>query len=99
MYAMDVVQPRGTPQTDEPDPRMRQRVTFQTGPINEVGANGVTQEALLAIVIDRLESFHLGLFPSDENQLALEKAREALHWLQIRTVRRIVRGVEGQTKA
>lgn len=32
-------------------------VNFQNGPIKEFGVNGVTQEALLAIVIDRLRSF------------------------------------------
>jgi len=29
-------------------------IAFQNGPIKEFGVNGITQEALLAIVIDRL---------------------------------------------
>jgi len=74
-------------------------VLFQNGPINEVGVNGVTQEALLAIVIDRLRSFQAGPFSSRENALALTKCEEALHWLQQRTLDRMRRGVEGQTKA
>lgn len=70
-------------------------IVFQNGPIKEVGVNGVTQEALLAIVIDRLRSFQAGPFSCRENALALTKCEEALMWLQRRTVARIKRGVEG----
>lgn len=72
-------------------------VNFQNGPINEHGVNGVTQEILLAIVIDRLRSFQAGPFSSRENALALTKTEEALHWLQQRTLDRMRRGVEGKT--
>lgn len=74
-------------------------VHFQNGPIGEHGVNGVTQEILLAIVIDRLRSFQSGPFSSRENALALTKCEEALHWLQQRTLDRMRRGVEGQAKA
>ena len=74
-------------------------VLFQNGPIGEVGVNGVTQEVLLAIVIDRLRSFQAGPFSSRENALALTKCEEALHWLQQRTIDRMRRGVEGKTAA
>lgn len=74
-------------------------VNFQNGPIGEVGVNGVTQEILLAIVIDRLRSFQSGPFSSRENALALTKCEEAMHWLQQRTLDRMRRGVEGLTKA
>jgi hypothetical protein len=74
-------------------------VKFQNGPIGEVGVNGVTQEVLLAIVIDRLRSFQAGPFSSRENALALTKCEEALHWLQQRTIDRMRRGVEGTNKA
>lgn len=70
-------------------------VLFQNGPINEVGVNGVTHEALLAIVIDRLRSFQAGPFSCRENALALTKLEEATHWLQQRTIRRMRAGVEG----
>lgn len=70
-------------------------VLFQNGPIGEVGVNGVTQEALLAIVIDRLRSFQKGQFSCRENAIALTHIEEALMWLQRRTVARIKRGVEG----
>lgn len=75
------------------------RVEFQNGPIGKVGINGVTQEVLLAIVIDRLRSFQAGPFSSRENALALTKCEEALHWLQQRTLDRMRRGVEGKTAA
>lgn len=70
-------------------------ILFQNGPINEVGVNGVTHEALLAIVADRLRSFQAGPFSCRENALALTKIEEALHWLQQRTLRRMRAGVEG----
>lgn len=70
-------------------------VNFQNGPIKEFGVNGVTQEALLAIVIDRLRSFQSGPFSCRENAIALTHCEEALMWLQVRTRKRIARGVEG----
>jgi hypothetical protein len=68
---------------------------FQQGPIKEAGVNGVTQEVLLAIVIDRLRAFQASQFSCRENAIALTKCEEALMWLQRRTVARIKRGVEG----
>jgi hypothetical protein len=70
-------------------------INFQKGPIKEAGVNGITQEALLAIVIDRLRSFQAGPFASRENALALTHIETGLLWLQKRTVERIKRGVEG----
>ena len=70
-------------------------IRFQNGPINEAGINGLTQEALLAIVVDRLRSFQAGPFSCRENALALTKIEEAQHWLQQRTLARMSRGVEG----
>lgn len=70
-------------------------IGFQNGPISEFGVNGVTQEVLLAIVIDRLQSFQAGPFACRENALALTKIQEAQMWLQRRTRERMQRGVEG----
>ena len=80
-----------------PDPsKLRaHRISFQNGPIAESGVNGVTQEALLEIVADRLRSFQAGPFACRENDLALAKVEEAQHWLQQRTLARMRRGVEG----
>lgn len=70
-------------------------LSFQNGPINENGVNGITQEVLLAIVADRLRSFQAGKFACRENAIALTKIEEALHWLHSRTRARMLRGVEG----
>lgn len=70
-------------------------VLFQNGPIAEAGVNGVTHEALIAIVVDRLRAFQAGPFACRENALALTKLEEAQHWLHHRTRARMNRGVEG----
>ena len=72
---------------------------FQNGNIADNGVNGITNEALLAIVCHRLECFQKGPFPSDENWIALENAKSALTWLTRRTDRRKKRGVEGKEQA
>jgi len=73
-------------------------IDFQNGPIAEVGTNGMTQEALLAIVADRLECFQKGPFACRANAIALTKIQEAMMWLQQRTLERMRRGVEGTHK-
>lgn len=70
-------------------------VLFQNGPIAEVGVNGITHEALIAILIDRLESFQAGPYACVENHNALHQLKYAQHWLQQRTKARMERGVEG----
>lgn len=73
------------------------RIDFQNGPLQEtVGIpNGLSNEALLAIVEHRLLGFQSGEFACRENALALTKIQEALMWLQKRTRDRLARGVEG----
>lgn len=73
-------------------------INFQKGPVRENGGNGCSQEDLLAIVIDRLQSFQNGPFPCRENAIALTKCQEALHWLNHRTAERTRRGVEGKNQ-
>lgn len=70
-------------------------IKFQKGPARGRDANGVTNEALLAIVQHRLECFQAGPFPCDENAQSLNRVREALHWLHQRTADRKRRRVEG----
>lgn len=79
----------------EDEPKEASTILFQNGPIKEVGVNGVTQEALLAIVIDRLQSFQKGPFASKFNEEAKYHAKMALNALQARTQERIARQVEG----
>jgi hypothetical protein len=71
------------------------RLQFQNGPIAEVGVNGITHEALLAVLVDRLQAFQKGPYACRENALALTKIEEAQHWLHHRTLARMQRGVEG----
>lgn len=70
-------------------------VLFQNGPIAEVGVNGVTHEALLAILIDRLEGFQDGRYANSFNASALASLLAAQAALQRRTIERTERGVEG----
>ncbi len=70
-------------------------VKFQNGPIKEVGANGLTHEALMAVLLDRMRAFQNGPYRCRENAVALTKMEEALMWLNKRTANREARGVEG----
>lgn len=70
-------------------------IRFQNGPIAEAGLNGISNEALLAIVEDRLIGFQSGDYACRENAVALTKLQEAMMWLQKRTLDRVRRGVEG----
>ncbi len=70
-------------------------VQFQNGPIKEAGVNGVMNEDLIAIVIDRMRGFQSGDYACRDNALALTKLEEALMWLRNRTNEREARGVEG----
>lgn len=52
-------------------------------------------EALLAVVEDRLLGFQSGENACRENALALTKLQEAMMWLHKGTRDRVARGVEG----
>lgn len=68
---------------------------FQNGTIPDVGVNGITNEALLAVLIHRMNHLN-GKFPCRQNSLAITKLEEAAMWLENRTKEREARGVEGQ---
>ncbi len=70
-------------------------IKFQNGPINEVGVNGLTHEALLAILIDRIQAFQRGPFASPYNANALSHLLDAATALHDRTRERMARNVEG----
>lgn len=73
---------------------------FQNGPIaSPEDFNGLTNEALVAVVIDRFRGFQEGPFKCRENAIALTHLEEALMWMQKRTRDRMARGVEGTLKA
>ena len=72
-------------------------IVFQNGPVepNGIGVNGLTNEALLAVVLDRLQGFQTGEHRCRENAMAVTKIEETLHWLRHRSEARVERGVEG----
>ena len=72
-------------------------IRFQNGPIKENGINGLTNEALMTILQDRLRGFQSGPFSCRENAVALTKLDESLMWLHHRTASRQQRGVEGKS--
>jgi len=73
-------------------------IHFQHGPTAMVGRNGVSEESLIAILIDRLESHQKGFYSCDENNRALLGLHEAWTALRDRTKDRESRGVEGFEK-
>jgi hypothetical protein len=74
-------------------------ILFQNGPIPQVGNNGLTIEALLAVIAHRLEGFQNGPFASADNEEALDGVLKAMGALQRRTRNRIARQVEGTYQA
>lgn len=71
---------------------------FQKGPRDEYGSTpGVTEGAILAILIDRLESFQAGPYACEENAQTLYYLREALAWTKNRAHDRAARGVLGKS--
>ena len=71
------------------------QIQFQKGAIKESGVNGVMNEDLIAMVIDRLQAFQNGEYKNRENAIVITKLEEALLWLRKRTMDRERRGVEG----
>lgn len=68
---------------------------MEFGAIKEHGVNGVANEDLIVMVIDRLNSFQESQFKCRENAIAITKLEEALLWLRKRTTDRERRNVEG----
>lgn len=87
------------PSAEDPWTTAWEEIKFQQGPIGEHGVNGIHNEQLLAIVIDRLEGFQRGPFPCYHNGQAIEEIKCALWHLKSRTAERIARGVEGTNTA
>lgn len=59
---------------------------FQNGAIDEVGPNGLTNEALLAIVVDRLRCAQAGGDASPIAGLLLLKIEDALGYIKHRSI-------------
>ena len=74
------------------------KIHFQEGPVHECGINGVNNEDLINMVVERLECFQRSPYACRENQIAITKLEEALLWLRKRTEGRVQRGIEGTSK-
>jgi hypothetical protein len=70
-------------------------IRFQCGPVKEVGENGTTIEAVIDVLVKRLEGFQKGAFKCRENESAIFHLLGAKHSLEARTKGRKERGVEG----
>lgn len=70
-------------------------IEFQNGPIPTNGTNGLTNEALLTILIHRTMVLN-EQYPCEENANAIRHMKEALDAFNQRTVNRKARGVEGK---
>ena len=81
--------------SDAVQPKSRTTIIFQNGPINEVGVNGLTHEALLSVLCDRMRGFQSGPYASGDIAEALICMEQAMAALQRRTRARMERGVEG----
>lgn len=90
-YVIQSTEPR---KAGEP-PQYHKEICFQHGPVQD-GINGISNEVLLSILIDRIRGFQEGPLSCRENALAITKLEEAMHWLHARTRDRIARGVEGR---
>lgn len=77
------------------DTNLLGKLDFQDGVIPEVGVNGLTNEALLAVLIDRTEKLN-AKFPSQYNLDAITFLKGALRSFNDRTLSRKARGVEGK---
>lgn len=92
----DVVGEEGGPQSSD---IIVLDIQFQHGPRHEPDSvPGVTEAAVLAVLIDRMRGFQAGPFACRENALALTHLEDALHWVQHRARDRARRGVLGTSQ-
>lgn len=74
-------------------------VQFQHGPRNEEGSSpGVTEAAILVMLIDRAKSFQAGPYPCDENDRLVWHLQGALDAVKARVENRAKRGVLGHNE-
>ena len=70
---------------------------FHHGPRDEDSATaGCTDQAVLAVLLDRYRGFQSGPLSCRENAIVITKLEEALMWMQRRAYERHKRGVLGK---
>ena len=84
----------------EADGEILATVKFAHGPFGDDkgSSEGVFNEDLLAMVLDRLNAFNAGQYRCRENAIAITKIEEAMLWLGKRTADRERRNVLGTDK-
>lgn len=75
-----------------------QIVRFQSGSPEKVGVNGLHNEQVLAMVIERLENFQASPLACESNKIALDHLKAAQEALLSRTKDRVERGVRNTEK-
>lgn len=73
-------------------------INFQEGPIKECGVNGIANEDAIIMVLTRLKSFQESPYACEENAIAISHLEDSLKVLRERTLKRIVRNVEGTSE-
>jgi hypothetical protein len=80
---------------DQPGIDVLHHINFQKLPVHSVGVNGISDEALLAIVLDRLQFFQEQTeYECTENALAIEHIKSAIGYYKIRQDRRKSQGIQ-----
>lgn len=75
----------------------KQEIVFHKGPLIPPAAhNGILTPVLMAILVDHLQSFQNGQFPSEETEQAIRCIKEAEMWIARRADRRAAEGVLGK---
>jgi len=69
------------------------KIKFQQGPVKECGENGIYNEDLICIVLERLIRFQESNFACPENEEAIKHLKLALSALNARKTRRTASGV------
>jgi len=95
-YVIEVVDPQLCSPAPAPKVVERCALNFQNGGLREVGPNGITDQALIAVVLDRLRGFNDGPYRCRENSMMITKLEEALMWFEKRGNDRSRRNVEGE---
>ena len=81
--------------TKRTEPRLSIVLPFQKGGIHEAGLNGVTNEALIKVMLHRIACFQASPYACEENEYIHDRLTEALRWIDHRRNNRIERGVYG----
>lgn len=89
LFATDEAGPGGAShQYFAEGPGVAQMLHFQNGALQESGLNGITNEVLLAIVMDRMEAWQHGPYANDYNHRALSHLQCAILEMQARSAER-----------